>query len=160
MWRRFTPTVKALFISTRVPPNHSLVWHRTTWPRILEPPILYHNKLVPIKNYRRQWGNSRYADINANGITNDRIELKTLFRNWSVDGSGAWLSVEPLNVSRILVWYTNPRFCLEYHGDMTVEPAWRESQETRWTLVNGRTLSSMTYVSIGIHPMNRKTRSS
>ena len=41
---------------------------------------------------------------------------------------------------------------------MTVEPAKRESQETQWTLVNGRTLSSMTYVGIGIHPMTGKSR--
>ena len=39
---------------------------------------------------------------------------------------------------------------------MTIEQAWIESQETRWTLANGRTLSSMTYVGIGIHPMTGK----
>ena len=50
--------------------------------------------------------------------------------------------------------------CLEYHWDMTVEPARRESQETRWTLLNGRTLVSMSYAGIGIHPMTGKTRSS
>ena len=70
------------------------------------------------------------------------------------------IKCDPLNVSGILVWYTNPRFCLEYHGDITVEHAWVGSQETRRTLANGRNLSSMNYVGIGIHPMNGKTRSS
>ena len=164
MWRRFTPTVKDLFMSTSVPPNHSLGWHWTTRPRILESLILSftlgpQNKSVPIQNSRRQWGNARYTDINANRIPDGRTELKTIFRNWIVDGSGAWSSVETLNVYGIWVWYTNPRLCLYYHVDMTVESAWRESQETQWTIVNRRTLSSMTYVGIGIHPMTGKTRS-
>ena len=60
----------------------------------------------------------------------------------------------------ILVWYTNPTFYLEYHGYVEVEQAWRESQETQWTLANGRTLSSMTYVGIGIHPMIGETQRS
>ena len=38
--------------------------------------------------------------------------------------------------------------------------AWRESQETLWALANGRTLSSMTYVGIGIHLMTGKNQSS
>ena len=118
------------------------------------------NKLVPIQTSRRKWGNERYMDINANRIINGRTEQKALFGNWSVDGSGSWSSVEPLNVSGILVWYTNPRFCLEYHGYMTLEQAWRESQETGCKLSNGRNLSSMTYVGIGIHPTTVKTRSS
>ena len=59
-----------------------------------------------------------------------------------------------------LVWYTNPRFCIEYNGDMKVEQAWRESQEIRWILANGRTFSSMTYIVIGVHPMTGKTKSS
>ena len=41
---------------------------------------------------------------------------------------------------------------------MAVEQAWRESLETRLTLANGRTLSSMTYVGIGINPMTGKTQ--
>ena len=39
---------------------------------------------------------------------------------------------------------------------MTVEQVWSESQGTWWTLENGRTLSSMTYVGIRIHPMTGK----
>ena len=165
MWRRFTPTVKDLFMLTHVLSNHTLCYHCTTWLRISESPTLSfiigpQNKLVPIQTSRKKWGNARYADINANRILNFITELKTIFKNWSVYGSVAWSSLDPLNVSGILVWYKNPIFCLEYHGDMKVEQAQRESQETRWTLANVRILSYMTYVGIGIHPMTGKNQRS
>ena len=62
-------------------------------------------------------------------------------------------------MSVILVLYMNLIFFLEYHWYMTVEQAWRESQDTGWILANGRPLSSITYVGIGIYPMTGKTRS-